>query len=190
MEIGSIAELLSASGTIAAVLAATFAARAAIKTNNQQSAQLAVLEEGERRRERESESVQAETVACWVSLDKDTEQPVVNWTNLSGLPVYNLTFWVAVPFGTVATNYSIGPPGDGPRGLQRVQQEIQTLEQAQEVAASWPELLDGGALRSAVSFRDVGGKWWFRDFLGGLNSCGNGLAAEAAARAAAYDFLD
>lgn len=92
MEIGSLADVLSAFGTLAAVLAASFAAGAAIRTNNQQTRQLALLEEGERRRQNEVERSQADTVACWLSLDKQTKQPIVHWTNLSGLPVYNLTF--------------------------------------------------------------------------------------------------
>lgn len=189
MQVGSLAELLSASGSILAVIAASFAARAAIRTNNQQSAQLAVLEEGERRRGRENERAQAEKMACWVSLDKDTDEPLVSWTNVSGLPVYNLTFWVVMPFGVTATKYSIGPPGDGPRGLRRVQLELRNLGDAQKANTSWSDLLDRGVLRSAVSFRDVGGKWWFRDFLGVLVPCDDGSAAEVAARAAARDLI-
>ncbi len=189
MDVGSIADLISASGTVAAVIAATYAVRAAIRTNKQQSTQLAVLEEGERRRERESARSQAEKVACWVSLDKETDQPIVSWTSVSGLPVYNLTFWVAVPFGTIATKYSIGPPGNGPRGLSRVQHELRNFGQTQECAVSWSELLDRGTLRSAVSFRDVGGKWWFRDYLGVLVQCNDGAAAEEAAQVAPRAFL-
>jgi hypothetical protein len=188
LDTGSLAELLSAFATIAAVVAATFAARAAIRTDNQQSVQLAVLEDGEHRRKRESVRSQADKVACWVSLVKETNEPLVHWTNLSGLPVYNLTFWVATPFGVTATKYSIGPPGDGPpRGLRRVQDALRELGEAQDAQVSWSSLLDKGILRSAVSFRDVGGKWWFRDYLGILTECHDDLAAEQAARIAAVE---
>ena len=142
VDTGSVAELLSAFATIAAVVAATFAARAAIRTNNQQSVQLAFLEEGEHRRERESVRSQARRVACWVSLVKSTNEPLVHWTNLSGLPVYNLTFWVATPFGVTATKYSIGPPGMGREGYGPFRRSFVNSEK--------PRMLKSPGLRCSI----------------------------------------
>jgi hypothetical protein len=63
VEIGSLAELLSAFASLAALVAAGIAARAAIKTNNQQGKQLEYIEAENRKREVSAESARAAKIA-------------------------------------------------------------------------------------------------------------------------------
>jgi hypothetical protein len=69
---GSIAEVASSLGTIGALVAAIFAARAAVRATRQQDKQLIRLEVANRMRADEAKRKQAESVGAWIALDKET----------------------------------------------------------------------------------------------------------------------
>ncbi|MFF5079238.1 hypothetical protein ACFY36_19445 [Actinoplanes sp. NPDC000266] len=188
MTLGSLAEIISAVGAIAAVIAASFAARAALKTNRQHSSEIELIRhEGVRSEEREQRS-QADQIACWATIDRDSNMPTVCWINHSGLPVYDLTFWVVMPpFETVTVRYSIGPPRHEERNLRRVEEKVRTVGSADNSTVPWTRILDTGKFRSAVSFRDIFGTWWLRGFDGVLLRCACADEADEKAAAMAHD---
>jgi hypothetical protein len=187
MEWGSVAELLSAFGTLAALGAAAVAARAAIRTNNQQSVQLAHLEDADKERSQAAERAQAEKVACWISLDKDSANPRPVWINGSGQPVYNATFFLATPGKVTEVRYAVASPSASKATLFRAQ-ALLLGDQGSEVR-SWEELLDGERLRAAVVFRDTGNRWWLRGYLGHLSQHPTENAAHAAQLESYEDFV-
>ena len=165
MELGSVAELLSAFGTLAALVAASIAARAAIKTNDQQGRQLQYLERANMERQRDLEAAQAAKIAVWIQQD-EAGAPHVWWLNASGLPIYSSTFTVTSPLTITQVKYSIRGPGGKPYEVARVSRKF--LSDAEVFNSSWSDWFDQDALHVAISFRDASGHWWLRDFSGFL----------------------
>jgi hypothetical protein len=164
LELGSFADLLSGFGTVAALVAASVAARAAIKTNNQQGVQLRHLEEAEKeRREREEQRV-AGVVAAWAGMDDNGA--IVRFVNGSGLPVYDLSIWVLTPDRLFCVEYATHGPTSNSRPLRRVGIDLNTYATDADVWASW---LNEGKFRAAAVFRDTTNKWWLRGFDGSLS---------------------
>ena len=179
MEIGSLSDLLSAIGSLTAVVAASIAARAAIQTNNQQSTQLRYLEGSEQRQREEREREQASKVAAWMALGMEDylDLPVCVWANSSGLPLYDITFYVALPNKLVRTKYSaLGPTST--TDLPRVHRAIMRDAPVGADKMTWVKLLDLRALRAAISFRDVFDNIWLRNFSGELIKHSTMAAAE------------
>jgi hypothetical protein len=166
VELGSLAELLSAFGTLAALVAAGIAARAAIRTNNQQADQLRQLEEAERRRQVEAEQREAAMVALWPGVNQDG--PAIWYMNRSGLPVYGLLIRARIPGRTFELTWqSLGPAfRDDPLG--RMRREL--LAHAPDgTRPDWAGLLESGQFWCAAIFCDTAGRWWLRDFRGRLS---------------------
>lgn len=91
---GNWPDWIAAGGTLLAVIFAGFAARAAIKTSQQQARQLEILAAEQRRLRDESTSAQASAVAVWwkrarVSRRSHTEAITAYVINTSRLPIYN-----------------------------------------------------------------------------------------------------
>lgn len=168
MEWGSVGELVSGVSALGALVAATFAARAAIKTNNQQSRQLDHLEKAELERREAARREQAEMVAAWISLDKTSDLPQVWWANSSARPVYCVTLFLSTPYGTAEARYNFGGPTES-RSLPRAQKALLEHPGAARVA-SWTQLLNDDSFGIAVAFRDSASRWWFRDYTGMLTS--------------------
>lgn len=165
MELGSVAELISGFGTLAALLAASVAAKAAIQTNRQQGKQLNYLEDAERRRQVEADQRDAANIAVWTGIG-DEGRPAVRLVNNSGLPTYDLTVWMTVP-GNLQVDYQVHGPTDG-RILRRASKEI--LQWADGIDdLDWARFLADGQLGCAATFRDASNRWWLRDFNGALS---------------------
>ncbi|MCE3551325.1 hypothetical protein LWC33_07650 [Pseudonocardia sp. RS11V-5] len=178
METGSLAELLSAFASIVALAAAVVAARAAVRTNQQQSVQLSHLEIGEAERRQASRAAQASQVTAWVELAVDNGTPQVNFANSSGLPVYGVTVATAAGTRTFRTTYSVLAPRESASRLRR-------MEDVLPAGIAWSDLLDAGDLRAALVFRDAKGGWWLRAYDGGLEPFGSEAKAQAALSGAA-----
>jgi hypothetical protein len=159
VELGSVAELLSAFGTLAALGAAGIAARAAIRTNNQQAEQLRQLEAGDRRREVEQEQRDAAVVAFWTAWNP--EGPGVWYSNSSQLPVFDLRIRVLIPGRSFVITYLSLAPTTRHRPLNRVRRMLLAHEAATE-PIDWERLLGEGTFRCAAMFRDSSGRWWTR----------------------------
>lgn len=171
-QLGSMADMIAAFGAVAAVVAASIAARAAIRTNNQQNRQIALIVEREAKNDALLKRRQADQVAAWAKIDRERGRPTVQWVNRSGLPVYNLDFWVTLPpFDAVRVSYKIGPPDAEVRSLRRVDSAVHKSALEGGPNVHWAALLDSGQLRAALSFQDIHGVWWFRDFMGVLHEC-------------------
>lgn len=177
MQTGSLAELLSAFGTLAALVFAGLAARAAMRTSRQQGEQLRLLEEAERRRELEAEREDAERVAFWTGVTG--EEPGVYYSNQTGLPVYELTVLVLVPGLAWEVHYSALGPADRPRPLKRVRRTL-TARPDDTATVDWVGLLATDAFRCAAVFRDTAGRWWTRDTSGLLTAHPDLASARAA----------
>jgi hypothetical protein len=148
---------------MAALVAAGIAARAAIRTNNQQAEQLRQLEAADRRREAEQEQRDAAAVAFWTGLT--SEGPGVWYANFSNLPIFDLLVRVTVPGHRFSMTYlSLGPTAEH-RPLKRVRRRLQAHED-ESGPVDWGGLLDVGAFRCAAMFRDSSGRWWTRDTTG------------------------
>jgi hypothetical protein len=161
-----VAELLSAFGTLAALVAASIAAWAAIRTNNQQAEQLRQLEAADRRREVEQEQRDAALVAFWTG--SNTDGPGVWYANFSQLPIFDLLIRATVPERSFAITYlSLGPTAHH-RPLNRVRRML-IAEEAAGDPIDWDRLLAEGTFRCAVMFRDSSGRWWTRDTTGLLH---------------------
>jgi len=158
VELGSFAELLSAFGTLAALVAAAIAARAAIRTNNQQAEQLRQLEAAERRRETEQEQREASSVAFWTG--HNSEGPGVWYANFSDLPIFDLLIRVTVPGRSFVITYLSLGPTERHRVLKRLRR-ILLVPDGDPV--DWEQLLEEGSFRCAAMFRDSSGRWWTRD---------------------------
>lgn len=180
MELGSIAELVSAFGTIAALVAASVAVRATIKTNNQQGVQLRYLEDAESRRRVEADQQDAARIAVWMGIDDDG-QPVARLANDSGLPTYELSVWVAISTDMLRISYQVHGPTNGARILRRVRNELLGYSE-RDSPIDWAELLATGQLSCAATFRDASNRWWLRDFDGTLVRKPDRDVAESAVR--------
>jgi hypothetical protein len=165
VELGSVAELLSAIGTLAALVAASVAAWAAIRTSNQQGRQLRQLEEAERRRQVELEQRDAARIAFWTGVNSDG--PAVWYVNSSDLPVYNLRIAVVVPGWSADLVYTSLGPTQSERPLKRVRAAL--LANRDVEGGAWVAHLERGAFRCAAVFRDPSNRWWFRDYSGVLS---------------------
>lgn len=185
MELGSLADLLSAVGTLAALVAASVAAWAAIRTSDQQGRQLAQLEEGERRRQAESDQRDAARIAFWTGVNHDG--PAVWYVNGSGLPVYGLRLAVVLPGRTVDLSWaSLGPTSAGERPLKRVRTTLSAHTDLDREA--WVASLADGTFRCAAVFRDAANRWWLRDYFGVLSRQESEEVALAAMRRQARRF--
>jgi hypothetical protein len=165
VELGSVAELLSAFGTLAALVAASVAAWAAIRTSDQQGRQLRRLEEAERRRQAELEQRDAARIAFWTGVNSDG--PAVWYVNSSDLPVYNLRLAVVIPGWSTDLVYTSLGPTQSERPLKRVRSALLAHRDVEE--RTWVEHLEHGAFRCAAVFRDPSNRWWFRDYSGALS---------------------
>jgi hypothetical protein len=166
VEVGSIAELLSAFASLAALVAAGIAARAAIRTNEQQGRQLEYIEESNLQRDRESERAQAAGLAVWIQLDHDAIARI--WSvNAGGLPVYRATVYVATPSGVSETHYSVGNPQPEPGLLSRASDKLDADISVPD--GFWLHWLESDLIHAAVTFRDASNHWWLRDFRGRLS---------------------
>jgi hypothetical protein len=165
MDIGSLAELVSAFGSLAALLAAAIAAKAAVETNRQQTRQLAHLEDAERRRKADIDQKDAARVAAWTGLSDGL--PTVWLINESGLPVYELTIWITVPGDLVRVRYESHGPTES-RILRWATKEIIDWGDAHG-GVDWPQSFSVGEIVCAITFRDASNQWWQRDFEGVLS---------------------
>lgn len=94
---GSVPDWFAGSGAVLALFFARRAVMAANSTNQQQSRQLAGLEEAEERRRSEDRKSHASTVAVWLELDTggtpdlaDRWRMIVRYSNVSSQPIYEL----------------------------------------------------------------------------------------------------
>ena len=166
VEIGSVADLVSAFGSVAALVAASVAAWAAIHANRHQGEQLRRLEEAERRRGAEADRNDAARVSLWTGVNSDG--PAVWYANESGLPVYGLEVSIVIP----GTPFRVEWASLGPRVrdgiLRRVRDKL--FAHTRDVAeVDWVGLLETDRFRCAAIFRDTSGRHWLRDFDGTLS---------------------
>jgi hypothetical protein len=167
LETGSLAELVSAFGALAALFAAGIAAKAAVNTNRQQTRQLAHLEESERRRRTDADQKDATKIATWTGLDDG--RPVIRLINQSGLPVYELTVWVKLGGSLLKVPYVAHGPAET-RVLRRATAAILAWAESQEEATDWGQIFSNRGFLCATTFRDTSNRWWLRDFEGVLSS--------------------
>lgn len=167
---GSIAELVSAGATVAALVAASIATWQAFRTNNQQGRQLAALEQSERDRTEQAVRADANRVAFWPGFRPDDPRSAfVYYANTSGLPVYELTLRIAVPLreDPILVRYEALGPEPHHRPLRRTRRELDAYAREHGPVA-WGDLLGGRQLRCSATFRDTSGRWWVRDERGAL----------------------
>lgn len=187
MQWGSISDIVTAVAAVAALVAATFAAHAAIKTNVQQGLQLERLEAADRERLAAEERKQAELVAAWLGLDRaDSPVPVVRWSNSSAQPVYDVTYFMSTPFATTEALYRFAGPTE-PTTRPRAQQAL--LSAQDELVESWEQLLAEDQFRVAVTFRDSGNRWWLRDYFGTVTKQVDEQAAREARQRSLSEFI-
>lgn len=179
MDVGSLPEILSAIGTLGALVAASVAARSALRTNKQQTLQLQSLEDNQNRQRVREAREQASAVAAWIGIFD--ELPSFRFINSSGLPIYDFTAWVATPDELFEVDYTFVPPSTEMRWLDRVRSRI-IVDSSGFPPGYWEGLLDRRELLAAITFRDCSDRWWLRDFQGVLEAHDSGDIAKEEAR--------
>lgn len=116
LDYGTVPDWFSGLGATLALLFAFFAVRAAQRTNQQQTIQLARLEDDQRRRDETERARQAVQVASWITEDANRKwQYILN--NVSGLPIHNVIVYAE---GVLATNHGEARPSGEIINVQRV----------------------------------------------------------------------
>ncbi|QJY50110.1 hypothetical protein [Pseudonocardia broussonetiae] len=159
---GSVADWVSASATVAALLAASYAARVAYR-------QLRVLEDQEEYRQRAEKIRDASRVAVWVRIDAMSALPELRYVNASGMPIYDLVLWVATPEQTFTIVYVVDGPSAESKTMVRGTDDLQRQICESTYRPGWTQLLESGHLVCAAAFRDSVNRRWFRDFHGRLS---------------------
>lgn len=183
-EWGTVPDWLAGAGAVVAVVFAGMAAKAALRTNIQQGAQLSHLENAEIERIESRERAQAKRVAVWIVLDS-AAKPEVYCYNASELPIYNASIICVSPLGTTRTFYACKSPDAEAKRMNRPTeilrcQATNSSDLSNDDEPDWPSMRDAGTLRSAIVFLDAEGRWWIRDVMGKLQPATDGTCPDGA----------
>ena len=176
MQTGSLAELVSAFAALGALVAAVVAAFATLRTYQQQ-------QEEQRQRNAAEERSASSKVAVWARTDRGVNA-ALRYINASDLPIYALTVWVVIPGRCFEVFYSVVGPSPESRTLRRGTALMQEKAVADGLEVNWKSLLESDRIAAAITFRDLGNRWWHRQLSGELKKYGG---AEEARRAASED---
>lgn len=178
---GTVPDWLAGVGALAAVVFAAMAARAALRTNDQQTYQLAQLERSEQRRADTERRALASSVTAWVRAERD-EPAEVNFINGGRLPVYNLAVVLTCSSQRATIHYAVRGPHADPIMMKRVTLELRRMLSEEGVRENndWQPLVARGLLTVAISFMDSNGSWWARYAEGELTEFPDRLAAQCA----------
>src|ERR1019366_4650495 len=187
---GNWPDWIAAGGTLLAVIFAGFAARAAIKTNQQQTRQLEMLAAEQQRLRDESTSAQASAVAVWwkrgqVSRRSHIKTITVYAINTSLLPIYNCSInakikadgsefqslrnaWKKAWEGALDAH-----PGWNAGPLLLPQPAAQVFQEARIDSRGLSDLelarlADDVSILVSLTFRDAKGVWWLVSSRGDL----------------------
>jgi len=182
---GSVPDWFAGVGALVALTFAGVAARSALRTNEQQSRQLAQLERAEVERAEDRRRAQAAKVASWIVLAPGSE-PEVWCMNSSGLPVYNLIIWCHTAAGVATTVYAVKMPDTAPKKMNVATNDLtafvitaarntELLNSLNPVSYAmvhpnpdWGAMYREGILRVSIQFLDAEGRWWLRNRMGQL----------------------
>ena len=168
---GSVPDWISAAATVAALLAASYAARVGYR-------QLKVLEVQEQDRQRAERIRDASRVAVWVRVDEVRALPELRYVNASGMPIYDLSLWVVTPGHTFRVVYVVDGPAAESKTMVRGTADLQRQITERAYGPDWTHLLKSGRLVCAVTFRDSVNRTWFRDFHGRLTEVDGSATVE------------
>ena len=180
MQLGSIAELVSAFAALGALAAATVAAWAARGTLRGQRSELSLLREQHNRRIEKDDRAASSKVAVWARTDRG-EKAVLRYINASGVPVYALTVWAVIPGHRFDVFYTVIGPTATSRTLRRGSEELQGLVVEKCPDVDWVWLLRNEKIVASATFRDLNGVWWHRALSGVLTEHSDAHGAKTAA---------
>lgn len=161
----SVPDWISAVSTAGALVFAGVAAVAAFR-------QLGILRGQARDRQAREEQAGAAGVAVWVRVFDQGGRgraPVLRYINSSGIPVYNLTIWVATPEHTFVVTRTVTGPSAAARVMVGGTQQMRQQSARLIYDPDWSALLERGDLTCAMRFRDSSNQWWLRDIDGMLS---------------------
>jgi hypothetical protein len=165
---GSWPDWIQSIATVGALVFAGLAAKAAIRTSNQQSTELEAMRRDELDREGEKRRSQAAQVGIW--LDPHTERyPDVFLYNASRLPVYDTTVQISLDSTTRSRKYAVRIPNSAPHVLEYMTQELRSaLTDLNVPVDDQFELISMNRLAVKMCFMDSSGAWWSRTNKGKL----------------------